>query len=167
MWPRPWWNTVSRRTPIKGEDAETYYKHIMTALDHKPQVTTDDGADLVSTMHTNAKRLIKNVIGGTEETTTGVIRLRSMAKANALKYPIIAVNDAETKYLFDNRYGTGQSTMDGIPVPRIFSGQQNRVLCGYGWCGHGFGMRGKRHGRACRGNGSETGKSTGSGDGRF
>jgi len=129
---------------IKGEDAETYYKHIMTALDHKPQVTTDDGADLVSTMHTKRKELIKNVIGGTEETTTGVIRLRSMAKANALKYPIIAVNDAETKYLFDNRYGTGQSTMDGITrATNLLWASKIVVLCGYGWCGHGFGMRAK------------------------
>jgi adenosylhomocysteinase len=132
---------------IKGEDGTTYYKHIMTALDHNPQVTTDDGADLVSTMHTKRQELIKNVIGGTEETTTGVIRLRSMAKAKALKYPIIAVNDAETKYLFDNRYGTGQSTMDGITrATNILWASKIVVLCGYGWCGHGFGMRAKAMG---------------------
>jgi len=127
---------------IKGEDEKTYYKHISTALDHQPQITCDDGADLVSTMHTKRKELIKNVIGGTEETTTGVIRLRSMAKAKALKYPIIAVNDAETKYLFDNRYGTGQSTMDGIPrATNLLWSSKIVVLCGYGWCGHGFGLR--------------------------
>jgi adenosylhomocysteinase len=132
---------------IKGEDGETYYKHIMTALDHKPQITCDDGADLVSTMHQQRKELIKNIIGGTEETTTGVIRLRNMAKANALKYPIIAVNDAETKYLFDNRYGTGQSTMDGITrATNILWASKIVVLCGYGWCGHGFGMRAKAMG---------------------
>jgi len=127
---------------IKGEDEKTYYKHISTALDHQPQITCDDGADLVSTMHTKRKELIKNVIGGTEETTTGVIRLRSMAKAKALKYPIIAVNDAETKYLFDNRYGTGQSTMDGITrATNLLWSSKIVVLCGYGWCGHGFGLR--------------------------
>jgi adenosylhomocysteinase len=132
---------------IKGEDGETYYKHIMTALDHKPQITCDDGADLVSTIHTKRKELIKNIIGGTEETTTGVIRLRSMTKAKALKYPIIAVNDAETKYLFDNRYGTGQSTMDGITrATNILWASRIVVLCGYGWCGHGFGMRAKAMG---------------------
>jgi adenosylhomocysteinase len=129
---------------IKGEDSETYYKHISTALDHKPQITCDDGADLVSTMHTKRKELIKNIIAGTEETTTGVIRLRSMAKDKALKYPIIAVNDAETKYLFDNRYGTGQSTMDGITrATNLLWASKIVVLCGYGWCGHGFGMRAK------------------------
>jgi adenosylhomocysteinase len=132
---------------IKGEDGATYYKHIMTALDQKPQITCDDGADLVSTIHQKRKELIKNIIGGTEETTTGVIRLRSMAKTNALKYPIIAVNDAETKYLFDNRYGTGQSTMDGITrATNILWASKIVVLCGYGWCGHGFGMRAKAMG---------------------
>src|SRR4030042_763216 len=99
---------------IKGEDETTYYRHIDIALDHKPQLTVDDGADLVTTLHTKRSDLIANVIGGTEETTTGVVRLRSLAKAGKLKYPIIAVNDAQTKYLFDNRYGTGQSTIDGI-----------------------------------------------------
>jgi adenosylhomocysteinase len=132
---------------IKGEDGDTYYKHISTALDHKPQITCDDGADLVSTIHTKRKELIKNIIAGTEETTTGVIRLRSMTKAKALKYPIIAVNDAETKYLFDNRYGTGQSTMDGITrATNILWASKIVVLCGYGWCGHGFGMRAKAMG---------------------
>ncbi|MDD5191024.1 MAG: adenosylhomocysteinase, partial [Dehalococcoidales bacterium] len=127
---------------IKGEDEKTYYKHIITALDHQPNVTCDDGADIVTTLHTKRKELLKNIIGGTEETTTGVIRLRSMAKAKALKYPIIAVNDAETKYLFDNRYGTGQSTMDGITrATNILWSSKIVVLCGYGWCGHGFGLR--------------------------
>ena len=99
---------------IKGEDETTYYKHINTALDNKPHITIDDGADLVTTLHTKRSDLIENIIGGSEETTTGVIRLRSMYKAGKLKYPLIAVNDAQTKYLFDNRYGTGQSTIDGI-----------------------------------------------------
>ncbi len=127
---------------IKGEDEKTYYKHIITALEHNPNVTCDDGADIVTTLHTKRPELLKHVIGGTEETTTGVIRLRSMAKAKALKYPIIAVNDAETKYLFDNRYGTGQSTMDGITrATNILWSSKIVVLCGYGWCGHGFGLR--------------------------
>lgn len=129
---------------IKGENDNTYYKHISAALDNKPQLTVDDGADLVTTMHTKRKELIKNVIGGTEETTTGVIRLRSMAKAGELKYPVIAVNDAQTKYLFDNRYGTGQSTIDGIirATNMLFAGK-TVVVCGYGWCGHGIAMRAK------------------------
>ncbi|MDO8577932.1 MAG: adenosylhomocysteinase [Dehalococcoidales bacterium] len=129
---------------IKGENDNTYYKHISTALDNKPQLTVDDGADLVTTMHTKRKELIKNVIGGTEETTTGVIRLRSMAKAGELKYPVIAVNDAQTKYLFDNRYGTGQSTIDGIiRATNILFAGKTVVVCGYGWCGHGIAMRAK------------------------
>ncbi len=129
---------------IKGEDNDTYYKHVSTALDNKPQLTVDDGADLVTTLHTKRKDLIKNVIGGTEETTTGVIRLRSMAEAGELKYPVIAVNDAQTKYLFDNRYGTGQSTIDGIirATNMLFAGK-TVVVCGYGWCGHGIAMRAK------------------------
>jgi adenosylhomocysteinase len=129
---------------IKGEDNDTYYRHITTALDHKPNITCDDGADLVTTLHTKRQELIKNVIGGTEETTTGVIRLRSLEKSKNLKYPIIAVNDAETKYLFDNRYGTGQSTLDGIvrATNILFAGKKV-VVCGYGWCGHGFAMRAK------------------------
>jgi adenosylhomocysteinase len=129
---------------IKGEDETTYYKHINTALDNKPQLTVDDGADLVTTLHTKRKDLIKNVIGGTEETTTGVIRLRSMAKDGKLKYPIIAINDAQTKYLFDNRYGTGQSTIDGITrATNILWAGKKVVVCGYGWCGHGIALRAK------------------------
>ncbi len=129
---------------IKGESEETYYKHINTALDHKPQLTVDDGADLVSTLHTKRSELIKNVIGGTEETTTGVIRLRSLEKAGKLKYPLIAVNDAQTKYLFDNRYGTGQSTIDGITrATNILWAGKKVVICGYGWCGRGIALRAK------------------------
>ena len=129
---------------IKGEDEETYYKHINTALDHKPQLTIDDGADLVSTLHAKRSELIKNVIGGTEETTTGVIRLRSLEKAGKLKYPLIAVNDAQTKYLFDNRYGTGQSTIDGITrATNILWAGKKVVICGYGWCGRGIALRAK------------------------
>ncbi|MDO8715428.1 MAG: adenosylhomocysteinase, partial [Dehalococcoidales bacterium] len=129
---------------IKGEDDTTYYKHINAALDNKPQLTVDDGADLVTIMHTKRKDLIKDVIGGTEETTTGVVRLRSMEKAKQLKYPIIAVNDAQTKYLFDNRYGTGQSTIDGITrATNVLWAGKKVVVCGYGWCGHGLAMRAK------------------------
>jgi adenosylhomocysteinase len=129
---------------IKGEDEETYYKHINTALDHEPQLTVDDGADLVTTLHTKRSDLISNVIGGTEETTTGVIRLRSMEKAGKLKYPLIAVNDAQTKYLFDNRYGTGQSTIDGVTrATNILWAGKKVVVCGYGWCGHGIALRAK------------------------
>jgi len=129
---------------IKGEDGETYYKHIDTALDNKPQLTVDDGADLVTTLHTKRSNLIKNVIGGTEETTTGVIRLRSLEKAGRLRYPLIAVNDAQTKYLFDNRYGTGQSTIDGITrATNILWAGKKVVVCGYGWCGHGIALRAK------------------------
>ncbi len=129
---------------IKGEDEETYYKHINTALDNKPQLTVDDGADLVTTLHTSRSDLIGNVIGGTEETTTGVVRLRSLERAGKLKYPIIAVNDAQTKYLFDNRYGTGQSTIDGITrATNILWAGKKVVICGYGWCGHGIALRAK------------------------
>jgi adenosylhomocysteinase len=127
---------------IKGEDEVTYYQHINTALDNKPQLTVDDGADLVATLHSKRKDLLPNVLGGTEETTTGVIRLRSLAKAGELKYPIIAVNDAQTKYLFDNRYGTGQSTIDGITrATNILWAGKRVVVCGYGWCGRGIAMR--------------------------
>ncbi len=127
---------------IKGEDEATYYKHIETALNHKPNLTVDDGADLVTTLHTKKRELIKNVLGGTEETTTGVIRLRSMEKAGKLKYPVIAVNDAQTKYLFDNRYGTGQSTIDGITrATNILWAGKKVVICGYGWCGRGIALR--------------------------
>ena len=127
---------------IKGEDETIYYKHINTALDHQPQLTVDDGADLVTTLHTKRTDLIKEVVGGTEETTTGVIRLRSLEKAGKLRYPIIAVNDAQTKYLFDNRYGTGQSTIDGITrATNILWAGKKVVVCGYGWCGRGIALR--------------------------
>ena len=129
---------------IKGEDDKTYYKHITTALDHNPQLTVDDGADLVTILHTKRSELIKNVIGGTEETTTGVIRLHSLANEGKLKYPIIAVNDAQTKHFFDNRYGTGQSTIDGITrATNILWAGKVVVVCGYGWCGRGVAMRAK------------------------
>jgi len=124
---------------IKGEDNKTYYKHIKSVLEAKPNITMDDGADLVSVIHKENKFL---PLGGTEETTTGVIRLRAMQKKGVLKYPIIAVNDAQTKYLFDNRYGTGQSTLDGVirATNRLIAGL-NMVICGYGWCGKGAGLR--------------------------
>jgi len=129
---------------IKGEDEATYYKHINVALDHQPQLTIDDGADLVTTLHTRRSDLIGYVLGGTEETTTGVIRLRSLEGAGKLKYPIIAVNDAQTKYLFDNRYGTGQSTIDGITrSTNILWAGKKVVVCGYGWCGRGIALRAK------------------------
>ncbi len=129
---------------IKGEDQPTYYQHINTALDQEPHISVDDGADLVTTLHTERSNLIGNVIGGTEETTTGVIRLRSLEKSGGLKYPIIAVNDAQTKYLFDNRYGTGQSTIDGITrATNILWAGRKVVICGYGWCGHGIALRAK------------------------
>ena len=127
---------------IKGEDNVTYYKHIKAALDHKPQMTMDDGADLVSTMQKEHKDLLKEVLGGTEETTTGVIRLRAMAADGVLGYPIIAVNDALTKHLFDNRYGTGQSTIDGIVrATNILLAGKVFVVAGYGWCGRGLASR--------------------------
>lgn len=127
---------------IKGEDGDTYYKHIMAALDHKPNITIDDGADLVTQLHTKKRDLLKNVIGGSEETTTGVIRLRAMAKDGQLKYPLIAVNDADTKHLFDNRYGTGQSTIDGITrATNILWAGKKVVVCGYGWTGRGVALR--------------------------
>lgn len=127
---------------IKGENNKTYYRHIMDALSVKPHITMDDGADLVSVLHTKRKDLLKNLRGGTEETTTGVIRLRAMAEKGVLKYPIIAVNDAFTKYLFDNRYGTGQSTIDGIlrATNRLLAGSVF-VVAGYGWCSKGIAMR--------------------------
>ncbi|HEX9882737.1 MAG TPA: adenosylhomocysteinase, partial [Desulfobaccales bacterium] len=127
---------------IKGEDSDTYYRHIHQALDVKPQITMDDGADLVFTVHTKRIELLPEILGGTEETTTGVIRLKAMAKDGVLRYPMIAVNDALTKYLFDNRYGTGQSTMDGIlrATNRLMSGSIF-VVAGYGWCGRGAAMR--------------------------
>jgi adenosylhomocysteinase len=132
---------------INGEDGEIYYKHINTALDKHPQLTVDDGADLVTTLHTSRQDLIADVMGGTEETTTGVIRLRSMEQAGKLKYPIIAVNDAQTKYLFDNRYGTGQSTIDGITrATNILWAGKKVVVCGYGWCGRGIATRARGFG---------------------
>ncbi|MDY6916767.1 MAG: adenosylhomocysteinase [Chloroflexota bacterium] len=127
---------------IKWENTETYYKHINAALDHKPQITLDDGCDLVSTIHKEHTGLIGDIIGGTEETTTGVIRLRSMEKDGKLRYPIIAVNEADTKHFFDNRYGTGQSTIDGITraTNMLWAGKKV-VVCGYGWCGRGVALR--------------------------
>ncbi len=129
---------------IKGEDNKTYYSHIESVLKIKPNITMDDGADLVTFLHKTKKELIKNIIGGTEETTTGVIRLKSMAKNKVLKYPIIAVNDANTKHMFDNRYGTGQSTIDGIirATNRLLAGSIF-VVSGYGWCGKGLALRAK------------------------
>jgi adenosylhomocysteinase len=127
---------------IKGEDNKTYYQHINSALAHKPQLTVDDGADLVSTAHMEKTELLKDIFGGTEETTTGVIRLRNMADEKKLKYPIIAVNDAKTKHFFDNRYGTGQSTIDGITrATNVLWAGKNVVICGYGWCGRGIARR--------------------------
>jgi adenosylhomocysteinase len=127
---------------IKGEDNAVYYKHLNAALDHKPQMTMDDGADLVSTLHKERRELLSEMVGGTEETTTGVIRLRAMAADKALTFPIIAVNDAMTKHLFDNRYGTGQSTLDGIVrATNILLAGKNFVVAGYGWCGRGLASR--------------------------
>ncbi len=127
---------------IKGEDNDSYYSHIMAAVDHKPQITMDDGADLVSVLHTKRTAELANVIGGTEETTTGVIRLRAMAKEGVLRYPIVAVNDADTKHLFDNRYGTGQSTIDGIiRATNFLLAGSKFVVAGYGWCGRGLASR--------------------------
>jgi len=132
---------------IRGEDGGTYYRHIAKALDHRPQLTMDDGADLVSELHKNRSDLLAEVIGGTEETTTGVIRLRAMAADKALKFPVIAVNDAMTKHLFDNRYGTGQSTLDGIiRATNILLAGKTFTVAGYGWCGRGIAMRAKGHG---------------------
>ncbi len=127
---------------IKGEDNDTYYNHILAAIDHKPHITMDDGADLVSVLHTKRQDALESVIGGTEETTTGVIRLRAMAKEGVLQYPIVAVNDADTKHLFDNRYGTGQSTIDGIiRATNFLLAGSKFVVAGYGWCGRGLASR--------------------------
>jgi adenosylhomocysteinase len=139
------WLVADEQVPVfavRGEDKDTYYRHLQEVLSLRPHLTMDDGADLVSTLHTASVDLATNVFGGTEETTTGVIRLRSMATSGVLKYPIIAVNDAKTKYLFDNRYGTGQSTVDGIirATNRLLAGS-TFVVCGYGWCGRGVAMR--------------------------
>jgi len=127
---------------VKGEDNTTYYRHIHAALDHRPQLTMDDGADLVSTLHKDRRELLSDVIGGTEETTTGVIRLRAMAADGALTFPIVAVNDALTKHFFDNRYGTGQSTLDGIVrATNVLLAGKTFVVAGYGWCGRGLASR--------------------------
>ncbi len=127
---------------VNGEDTGTYYRHINSVLDEKPTITMDDGADLVSTIHASRTELVDGIIGGTEETTTGVIRLKSMASEGVLRFPLIAVNDANTKHMFDNRYGTGQSTMDGIirATNRLIAGS-TFVVCGYGWCSRGLAMR--------------------------
>jgi len=127
---------------IKGESNEQYYAHIAAAADHRPRVTMDDGCDLVTALHTSRRELLEGVLGGTEETTTGVIRLRAMAKDGVLRYPVIAVNDAKTKHLFDNRYGTGQSTVDGIMrATNVLLAGLSVVVAGYGWCGRGVAMR--------------------------
>jgi len=129
---------------VKGEDNDSYYSHILSALDHKPHLTMDDGADLVTTALTKRRDVVDGIIAGTEETTTGVIRLRAMAKDGALRYPIIAVNDAETKHMFDNRYGTGQSTIDGVVrCTNILLAGSKFVIAGYGWCGRGLASRAK------------------------
>ncbi|HEY8171738.1 MAG TPA: adenosylhomocysteinase, partial [Dehalococcoidia bacterium] len=127
---------------IKGEDNDTYYKHIDAVLDSKPQITMDDGADLVARLHKDRTDLLQHIIGGTEETTTGVIRLRALAGEGRLRYPIVAVNEANTKHMFDNRYGTGQSTIDGITrATNILWAGKHVVVAGYGWCGRGFASR--------------------------
>ena len=127
---------------IKGEDNETYFKHLNAVLDHNPHIVMDDGADLVSTIHKSRRNLIDNMLGGTEETTTGIIRLRAMARDGALQFPMMAVNDALTKHMFDNRYGTGQSTMDGIiRATNVLIAGKNVVVAGYGWCSRGIAMR--------------------------
>lgn len=128
----------------KGEDNQTYYNHIRAALDHRPQITMDDGADLVGTIHKSRRELMTDIVGGTEETTTGVIRLRAMANQGQLQFPVIAVNDALTKHMFDNRYGTGQSTLDGvIRATNILIAGKTVVVAGYGWCSRGISMRAK------------------------
>ena len=127
---------------IKGEDKETYYQHIHAALDHQPHITMDDGADLVGTIHKDRRDVLNDILGGTEETTTGVIRLRAMARDGALEFPVIAINDSATKHLFDNRYGTGQSTLDGIiRATNILLAGRVLVVAGYGWCSRGISMR--------------------------
>jgi adenosylhomocysteinase len=132
---------------IRGEDRDTYYKHIKAAIEHDPVVTMDDGADLVSTIHSDYPAKLGQIVGSMEETTTGVIRLRAMARDGALKIPVIAVNDAETKHFFDNRYGTGQSTVDGIiRATNILLAGKRFAVVGYGWCGRGLALRAKRHG---------------------
>ena len=153
---------------IKGEDNQTYYQHINAVLEGRPKLTMDDGADLVTTLHTQRRDLLPGVLGGTEETTTGVIRLHSMASEGVLAYPIIAVNDALTKHMFDNRYGTGQSTLDGIirATNRLVAGR-NVVVAGYGWCGRGLCLARGRHGRACHRGGGRPAESAGGHHGRL
>jgi len=132
---------------IKGEDHKTYYRHIQAAIQHRPHITMDDGADLVSTLQKGSRELLDGVLGGSEETTTGVVRLRAMEKDGVLPYPVVSVNDALTKHLFDNRYGTGQSTIDGIlRATNILLAGKKIVVAGYGWCGRGVAMRAKGHG---------------------
>ncbi len=132
---------------ICGEDNESYYRHIHQALEHSPQLTMDDGADVVATLHKDRRDLLPGVVGGTEETTTGVIRLKAMARDGALGYPIVAINESDTKHLFDNRYGTGQSTLDGIiRATNVLIAGKNFVVAGYGWCGRGVAMRARGHG---------------------
>ena len=153
---------------IKGEDNDTYYSHILAAIDHKPHITMDDGADLVSVLHTKRTDALDGVIGGTEETTTGVIRLRAMAKEGVLRYPIIAVNDADTKHLFDNRYGTGQSTIDGIiRATNFLLAGSKFVVAGYGWCGRGLASRARGAGRGSHRHRNRSDESARSGDGRL
>ncbi|MFL5923602.1 MAG: adenosylhomocysteinase, partial [Gaiellaceae bacterium] len=132
---------------IKGEDNDTYYQHIEAAVDHKPQLTMDDGADVIGVLHSHRREQLGDIIGGTEETTTGVIRLRALERDGALGFPVVAVNDAKTKHFFDNRYGTGQSTIDGIiRATNILLAGRKFVVAGYGWCGRGVAMRAKGHG---------------------
>jgi adenosylhomocysteinase len=132
---------------IKGEDNDTYYAHIEAAVDHKPQLTMDDGADVIGVLHSHRREQLGDIIGGTEETTTGVIRLRALERDGALGFPVVAVNDAKTKHFFDNRYGTGQSTIDGIiRATNILLAGRKFVVAGYGWCGRGVAMRAKGHG---------------------
>jgi adenosylhomocysteinase len=129
---------------IKGEDNDTYYSHIMAAVDHKPQLTMDDGADVIGVLHSHRREQLGDIVGGTEETTTGVIRLRALERDGALGFPVVAVNDAKTKHFFDNRYGTGQSTIDGIVrATNILLAGRKFVVAGYGWCGRGVAMRAK------------------------
>ncbi len=140
------WSTITKSPslPSREKTTETYYEHIHAVLDQKPHLTMDDGADLVSVLHKDRTELIGNIVGGTEETTTGVIRLRAMAKDGALRFPVVAVNDALTKHLFDNRYGTGQSTLDGIiRATNVLIAGKNVVVAGYGWCSRGIAMRAK------------------------
>ena len=151
---------------IKGEDNDTYYSHILAAIDHKPHITMDDGADLVTVLHTKRQDALPGVIGGTEETTTGVIRLRAMAKEGVLRFPIVAVNDADTKHLFDNRYGTGQSTIDGIiRATNFLLAGSKFVVAGYGWCGRGLGQPRSRRRRRGDRHRDRSDESSGSGDG--